>query len=277
MLWSTGVTVHLLYAAVVCAEASAVHVVSGHVGAEVSIHCSGSWTTNNSSERHNMYFCRGLCSRENILIQAASESMDVTRQGRYSMEVDKEDGTFSMTIKRLRRTDAGPYQCGVEGNLHVWHQEVTLIVVDESTVPLGSSPATTPIQAGADAELPLPRGSSASGTAPSPAASTLPAAEDKTNQTATTYLKDTTVVIIVSVSLGVLVCAIIPLIFYRHWWSNAEGQNKGQPENCEENADVASTQAAASLQPLDAEPESSIHNSSQYAGVYQALNPKTLD
>lgn len=31
---------------------------------------------------------------------------------------------------------------------------------------------------------------------------------------------DTTVVIIVSVSLALLVCAIIPLIFYRHFRSN---------------------------------------------------------
>ncbi|XP_034411212.1 CMRF35-like molecule 2 isoform X2 [Cyclopterus lumpus] len=220
MLWSPGVTRHLLYAAGVCAEASAVLEVSGHVGAEVSIHCSGSWTTDNSSERHNMYFCKGVCSKENILIQTASKRLDVTRHGRYSMEVNGGDGAFSVTIKRLKRTDAGTYHCRVEDTLHGWHQEVALIVADASTVPLGSPPSTTPIQT-------LPQGSFASGTEPSPAASTRPAADEKTNQTATPYLKDTTVVIIVSISLALLVCAIIPLILYRHLWSNA-GQNKGE-------------------------------------------------
>ncbi|XP_068582964.1 CMRF35-like molecule 8 [Cebidichthys violaceus] len=256
------------------AEASAVLEVTGHVGAEVSIRCSGSWTANNSSERHDMYFCKGVCSEESVLIQTASERLAVTQRGRYGMEAGGGDGAFSVTIKRLERTDAGTYHCGVKDTLNVWHQEVKLIVLDASTVPLGSPPSTTPLQTEAET---LPQGSFASGTEASAAASTLPATEDKTNQTAANNLKDTTVVIIVSVSLALLVCAIIPLIFYRHWWSNAEGQNKGEPEYCEENADVASTQAAVRLQSLDADPESSIHNSSQYASVYQALNPKTLD
>ena len=47
---------------------------------------------------------------------------------------------------------------------------------------------------------------------------------------------------------------------------------------CEETADVAS-QTAVSLQPLEpyADPESSMHDASQYAAVYQALDPKTLE
>lgn len=51
-----------------------------------------------------------------------------------------------------------------------------------------------------------------------------------------------------------------------------------QSNYCEETADVAS-QTAVSLQSLepDANPESSIHNASQYAAVYQALDPKTLE
>ncbi|KAK9539854.1 hypothetical protein VZT92_002343 [Zoarces viviparus] len=253
---------------VACAEASAVLEVTGRVGAEVSIHCSGSWTTNSSSQHHNMHFCKGVCSNESILIQTASNRSAVTRRGRYGMEASGGDGAFSVTMKRLQRTDAGTYHCGVEGT----HQEVKLMVLDASTVPLGSPPSTTPLQTAAET---LPQGSSASGTEPSAAASTL--AEDTTNQTAATDLKDTTVVIIVSVSLALLVCAIIPLIFYRHWWSNAEGQNKGEPEYCEESADVASAQAAVRLQSLDADPESGIHNSSHYASVHQALNPKTLD
>lgn len=48
---------------------------------------------------------------------------------------------------------------------------------------------------------------------------------------------------------------------------------------CEENADVASFQAAVRLKSLepDADPESSAHDPSQYAAIYQALDPQSLD
>uniref|UniRef100_A0A8C2WM77 Immunoglobulin domain-containing protein n=1 Tax=Cyclopterus lumpus TaxID=8103 RepID=A0A8C2WM77_CYCLU len=109
MLWSPGVTRHLLYAAGVCAEASAVLEVSGHVGAEVSIHCSGSWTTDNSSERHNMYFCKGVCSKENILIQTAN--------GRFSL-YDNTTGAFVIVrLDNLTSEDSGTYRCGVDVDL----------------------------------------------------------------------------------------------------------------------------------------------------------------
>ncbi|TNN63052.1 CMRF35-like molecule 1 [Liparis tanakae] len=161
--------------------------VSGHVGAEVSIHCSGRWTADNSSERHHdVYFCNGVCAKENILIQTAGEGSEVTRHGRYSMEVNEGHDTFRVTIKSLKRTDAGTYHCSVEGTLRGWHQEVTLIVLDASTVPLGWPPSTTPIQTGAGT---LPQASVASITEPSLAAWTRPAAEDKSNQAATPYLK----------------------------------------------------------------------------------------
>ncbi|XP_039656513.1 trem-like transcript 4 protein isoform X1 [Perca fluviatilis] len=261
---------------VVCAEASAVLEVSGHVGGEVSIHCSGSWTTNNSSEHYHMYFCKGVCSRETILIRTERKRLAGARRGRYSMEVNRGDGAFNVTIKRLKRVDAGTYRCGVENTFNVLHQEVNLIVVDAPTVPHRSPPSTTTLLTEAET---LSRGSFASSTKRSPAASTLPATEAETNQPAANHLKDTTVAIIVSVSLALLVCAIIPVIFYGHCRSNAEGQNKGEPDYCEEHADVASTPAAVRLRSLEpgADPESSIQDASQFAGVYQALDPKSLD
>ncbi|KAK1886686.1 CMRF35-like molecule 5 [Dissostichus eleginoides] len=241
----------------VCAEASGVLEVSGHVGGEVSILCSG--TTANSSELYNMYFCKGDCARENILIQTEKKSLAITRRGRYSMEVSRGDGAFNVTIKRLERADTGTYQCRLEETYRVLHQEVNLKVEDASTVP-------TEAQA-------LPQGSSASSTE----ASTLPTTE--TNQPAATKLKDATVVIIVSVTLALLVCAIIPLIFYGHCRNNAEGLNKSESDYCEENTDGASTHSAVRLQALEAgaDPESSIPDASQYAAVYQALDPKTVD
>lgn len=49
-------------------------------------------------------------------------------------------------------------------------------------------------------------------------------------------------------------------------------------DNCEESKDVVFTQTAVRLQSLepDAEPESSAQDASQYAAIYQALDPKTL-
>lgn len=104
--------------------------VSGHVGGDVSINCSVTWATNSSSEQYNMYFCKGVCSRENILIQTEKKRLAVARRGRYSMQVHRGDGGFNVTIKRLRRADAGTYHCGVEKTFNVLHQEVNLIVVD---------------------------------------------------------------------------------------------------------------------------------------------------
>lgn len=102
--------------------------VSGHVGGEVTVRCSGSWTTDNSSEHHNMYFCKEVCSRENILIQTERRRAAVTLRGRYSVEVNR--GDFNVTIKRLKGADAGRYHCGVGNTLNVLYQKINLIVLD---------------------------------------------------------------------------------------------------------------------------------------------------
>ncbi|XP_071360136.1 hepatitis A virus cellular receptor 1 homolog [Trachinotus anak] len=263
---------------VVCVKTSAVLEVSGHVGGEVSIHCSVSWTKDDSSEHSNMYLCKGVCARENILIQTEGERPAVTRQGRYSIEVNRGGEHFNVSIKKLERADAGRYCCGVGKTFNVLYQEVNLIVLDASTVPPGSPPSTTTQQTEVET---LPQGSSHSSTESSPAALTLPSTQ-RTNQQATVNLSDTTMVIIVSVSLALLVCALIPLVFYGHWRSNAEGQsrpeaNKGEADYYEENADDASTQHTVRLQCLEPDPESSAQDASQYTAIYQALDPKTLD
>ncbi|XP_044201961.1 uncharacterized protein LOC122978932 [Thunnus albacares] len=253
--------------------------VSGHVGGEVIIHCSGSWSTNNCTS--NMYFCKGVCSRENILIQTERKTSAVTQRGRYSIEISRGDGVFNVTIKRLKKADAGGYHCGVEGNFKALYQKVNLKVLDASTVPPGSPSSTTTLQTETET---LPQGSFPSSAEPSPAAAVTLSATDektnqKTNQKAARTLTDTTVVIIVSVSLALLVCAIIPLIFYGHWRSNAvsEGQNGNEADKGE--GDYSEETAVVRLQSLepDVDPESSAQDASQYAAIYQALDPKTLD
>lgn len=161
----------------------------------------------------------------------------------------------------------------------MWSKEVIVTVLDAANVSLGPAPYTTTLQT---AGLTLARDSSSSTSLPS-AVLTLSPTSEGTKKNATTSLTDTIVVIIVSVSLALLVCAIIPLIiFYGHWRSttenqNEEGANKAGRDYCEENADVSSTQAAMSLATLekDAEAESSVQDATQYAAIYQALDPKT--
>ncbi|XP_026159808.1 CMRF35-like molecule 5 isoform X2 [Mastacembelus armatus] len=243
---------------VVCLKASEVQL-SGHVGGDISIHCSGNWTTDNSSEHNNTFFCRGLCSRENILIQADRRRSGVTRRGRYNMEVNRGDGNFTVTIQRLKRTDAGRYICGVEKTFNFLYQEVSLGVLNAPTVPPGSPLHTSILQTETETLL---QGSFPSTTGPSTATLTVPAT-DNANQQANN-LTDTTLVIIVSVSLALLVCAIIPLIFYGHWRSNA-GRNTPEPNKCEAgycagNAGVASTPLQC-LEP-DAVPESGAEDAS---------------
>ncbi len=120
---------HICHAAAVCVEASGVLEVSGHVGGEVSLHCSGNWTTDNSSD-YNLYFCRGFCSKENTLIQTERKNLTVKRRGRYSMRVNRQDGAFNITITRLKKTDAGRYHCGVGKTFNVLYREVNLIVLN---------------------------------------------------------------------------------------------------------------------------------------------------
>lgn len=120
----------MFYPAAVCAGVSAVLEVRGHVGGEVSVHCSGGWTTDNDSEHFNMYFCKGDCSRENTLIQTERKASAITRRGRYSMEVSRGDVAFNVTINRLRRADTGRYHCGVGKGFNLLYQEVILIVLN---------------------------------------------------------------------------------------------------------------------------------------------------
>lgn len=119
--------------AAVCVEVSAVTEVRGHVGGDVTIHCSGNRMAEDSSEHFNLYFCKGVCSSKNTVIQTAGEKTGVTRTGRYSMEADGGIGAFKVNITRLRRADAGRYRCGV-GKTVMFYQEINLVVLDEGTV-----------------------------------------------------------------------------------------------------------------------------------------------
>lgn len=120
----------LCQTAVVGMEASEVLEVSGRVGGEVSIHCSGSWNRDSGAKHNSMYFCKGVCSSESILIQSERRRSTVVSQGRYSINNAREDGVFNVAIKKLEKADTGRYRCGVEKTLNVLYQEINLIVVE---------------------------------------------------------------------------------------------------------------------------------------------------
>uniref|UniRef100_A0A7N6ATE1 Immunoglobulin domain-containing protein n=1 Tax=Anabas testudineus TaxID=64144 RepID=A0A7N6ATE1_ANATE len=141
--------------------ASALLEVSGHVGGEVSILCSASWTTDSNSEHNNMYFCKGICSRDNILIQTERER----QSGRITL-VDWRNGTITVSISQVQLSDAGTYWCGVDrpgldtftavtltvkkskGNVYVYHHitatsSISVAHTEAATVPPGVSPKRT--------------------------------------------------------------------------------------------------------------------------------------
>ncbi|KAM9770801.1 uncharacterized protein ACNS7B_012291 isoform 2-T2 [Menidia menidia] len=206
---------------VVCVEASAMLEVSGHVGGEVSIPCFGNWTADGGSGPGRACFCRGVCSRKSTLIRTEMRGPAVTRRGRYSVGDDRGDGV-TVTIRRLRMADAGTYYCEVERTLNASNQEVNLKVLDASTVSPGYHPS---INMTLQREEAAPsQGSFSLGPELLPTPSILPPFKKNKTQKNVTRLTDTTVVILVSGSMAFLVCAFIPLIFYRHWRSH-EGQN----------------------------------------------------
>ncbi|XP_038163318.1 uncharacterized protein LOC119798045 [Cyprinodon tularosa] len=260
-------------------DASQVLEVNGQVGGNVSIHCFDSWSAVNISELDSVHFCNGICSAENTIIQMEMMSSSVKWDGRYSMELDGEDGVFTVTINKLKRTDTGSYLCAMSRSLKLMFQEVSLKVVDVSTVPAGSPEAPNTTQ---QAGLRSPRGSFPSNDEASHVTIMPPSSDRKRRQKEANHLTDTMVVIIISGSLAFLVCAIIPLIFYRRW-RNIAGQNK-QAENinandcCQENVNTASTQIAVGVQTSEEDPpKSEAEDNLQYAEVYEGLDPKTLE
>lgn len=82
--------------------------VSGYVGGNISLRCSGEWST--AADRS--YFCKSLCSGEDVIIQTAGTWADATTsKGRYVLEHSGLDGAFTVTVMKLENTDTGRYHC----------------------------------------------------------------------------------------------------------------------------------------------------------------------
>lgn len=118
----------------VCVDVLAVLEVTGRVGEDVSIRCSGNWSTENSSEHFDLYFCKGICSRESTIIQTAGETAAVVQTGRFSLQAVKGGGAFQVNIMKLKTADSGRYYCGVGKSVIVLYQEVSLQVQNDGTL-----------------------------------------------------------------------------------------------------------------------------------------------
>lgn len=123
----------LFLVVVACVDVLAVTEVTGHVGEDVSFHCSGNWTSENSSEHLNMFFCKGICSREKTVIQSPGATAAVVRMGRYSLQPIRGGGAFKVNITELKMADTGRYYCGVGNTVIVLYQEVNLKVQNDGT------------------------------------------------------------------------------------------------------------------------------------------------
>lgn len=121
-----------------CVDVLAALEVTGHVGEDISIQCSGNWTTENTSEHFNLYFCKGNCSREKTLIQSPRATAASVQMGRYSLQAVRGDGAFKVNIMKLKTADTGRYYCGVGKTVIVLYQEVSLRVQNDGRSTVGS-------------------------------------------------------------------------------------------------------------------------------------------
>nr|XP_055060137.1 CMRF35-like molecule 9 [Misgurnus anguillicaudatus] len=86
-------------------------------GNEVTIMCTHILASDNKK-----YFCRDPCKDKDIIV-----STDQTSNGRFRLE-DSGNGTFTVTITDLQKSDSGIYWCGVDRVVKDTYEEVNLIV-----------------------------------------------------------------------------------------------------------------------------------------------------
>ncbi|KAB5523729.1 hypothetical protein PHYPO_G00155830 [Pangasianodon hypophthalmus] len=98
--------------------------VKGPLGGNASVHCS----YDNGSESYPKYFSKGKLKTE--LVRLNSRGM-WPQDSRFSLEDDKGNRVFTVTIRNLSVEDAGLYWCGVDRWLWDFLTEVNLDVVQD--------------------------------------------------------------------------------------------------------------------------------------------------
>lgn len=103
-------------------EISAVLRLKGTENEQLNFTCSHSWATTNVK-----YFCRLECRDKDVLIRSVGLGK-IAKKGRYAL-YDR-GPQFTVTIKRLMKSDKGKYWCGVERSGIDTYQDVILKVLD---------------------------------------------------------------------------------------------------------------------------------------------------
>lgn len=98
----------------------------GLLGGNASVHCSYL----KGNENYPKYFSKGKPRTQ--LVRLDSRGM-WARDSRFSLEDDKENKVFTVTIRNLGVDDAGLYWCGVDRWFRNFWMEVNLDVVQDLT------------------------------------------------------------------------------------------------------------------------------------------------
>uniref|UniRef100_A0A4W5QCN1 Immunoglobulin domain-containing protein n=1 Tax=Hucho hucho TaxID=62062 RepID=A0A4W5QCN1_9TELE len=188
----------LLLAAVWSVCSAELITVEGYEGGEVQIRCP--YREDRSS--HQKYLCKGDCpvfNKDKVIKTEVGENS--ASEGRYSLNDNREERVFIVTINKLTINDAGKYWCGVTNSLVDDYTEVNLAV--SRAAPTINTTKTEPTAATAS-------------NPGSPTPSSL-----ATSISSTHNGSGTSVIIIVSMSMVTLLLVVSLLIVYR-WKCNKE-------------------------------------------------------
>ncbi|XP_018559393.1 uncharacterized protein LOC108902134 isoform X5 [Lates calcarifer] len=111
---------------------------TGTEGKSVTVRCY--FSLSGSSK----LFCKGECTKENILIKTTA---DRDYKGRYSIEYEGKflsSGSLYVTIRQLRKSDSGRYKCGLMNAFTELYQDVDLTVLPSQDAATTSSTSSTP-------------------------------------------------------------------------------------------------------------------------------------
>lgn len=104
----------------------------GQLGGNASVPCSYL----KENENYAKYFNKGKPETQLVRLDRGERWV---RNSRFSLEDDKENRKFIVTIRNLSVEDAGLYWCGVYNWLRDYRTEVNLDVVQDVTTENGES------------------------------------------------------------------------------------------------------------------------------------------
>ncbi|XP_020364316.1 CMRF35-like molecule 5 [Oncorhynchus kisutch] len=244
-------------------------VVSGYEGGEAEISCS----YGHGYENYKKYLCNRGCDNSDIVIETQL-GVHHTKKGSFSLHDDIKRRVFTVNVTKLTLQHAGIYWCAVSRYGKDIYTEVRLQVVKVTTVTSVTSTSSL--------------------SSPSTSSSLMP--PSSTGFTNRTYVFIAFTVMTFSVSLSVLMLALIIIYRCKRIQGSAEphretGLSELVYEDVYENTEavrvnvkLASCKKQYSSQPYedvddddDAQQESVYQDITPYDNIYQSLNITTTD